>query len=146
MQEIDLPPLRPKIYEISDSPKDSKGKTVLLLDDDTAFTDTLKAVLESHRYQITIVPSGAEGVKQILATDFDAIVCDMVMPNFPGDMFYKAVERARPHLCKRFIFATGHKDDVKITQFIKQTGRNALWKPFDMRELLDALEFVTRSN
>lgn len=145
MQEIDLPPLAPRVYEIPDPADHPHGKTVLVLDDDVSFTDTLKDVLESHRYRITIVPSGAEGVKQILAADFDAIVCDMVMPNFPGDMFYKAVERARPHLCRRFIFATGHKDDAKIVQFIKQTGRIALWKPFAMRELLDALEFVTRS-
>jgi CheY-like chemotaxis protein len=59
-------------------------------------------------YQVTNVPLGAEGVQQVLASDFDAIVCDMVMPNFPGDMFYLAVQRARPHLCQRFIFITGH--------------------------------------
>jgi len=46
-------------------------------------------------YSITVVPTGAEGVQQILAGDFDAILCDMVMPNFPGDMFYLAVQRIR---------------------------------------------------
>src|SRR5487761_1915666 len=140
MQEIDLPPLAPRIYEIPDHPVDAKGKTVLVLDDDRAFTGMLKDLLESLHYRVTLVPTGAEGVKQILAADFDAIVCDMVMPNFPGDMFYRAVQQARPHLCQRFIFATGHKDDAKIVALIKQTGRLALWKPFEMRELLDALE------
>jgi len=32
-----------------------------------------------------------------------------------------------------------------VIQFIKQTGRIALWKPFEMRELVEALDFVTRS-
>lgn len=145
MQEIDLPSLVPRVYEIPDPADDSPGKSVLVLDDDRAFTSTLKVVLESHGYRVTILPNGAEGVKQILAFDFDAIICDLVMPNFPGDMFYKAVERARPHLCRRFIFATGHQEDPKVVQFIKQTGRIALWKPFEMRELLEALEFVIRS-
>jgi DNA-binding response OmpR family regulator len=145
MQEIDLPPLAPSVYEIPERPKDAKPKTVLVLDDDPAFTETLRDILENLNYRLTMVPSGTEGVKQILAADFDAIVCDMVMPNFPGDKFYLAVQQARPHLCKRFIFVTGHKGDRNVIQFIKQTGRIALWKPFEMRELVEALDFVTRS-
>jgi len=36
MQEIDLPPLAPSVYEIPERPKDAKPKTVLVLDDDPA--------------------------------------------------------------------------------------------------------------
>jgi CheY-like chemotaxis protein len=145
MQEIDLPPLAPSVYEIPERPIDARPKTVLLLDDDPAFAESLKDVLESLHYRLTLVPSGAEGVRQILAADFDAIVCDMVMPNFPGDKFYLAVQQARPHLCKRFIFVTGHMGDPNVIRFIRQTGRVALWKPFEMQELVEALDFVTRS-
>ena len=140
MQEFDLPKHAPKTYEISDDILDSQTKSVLVLEDDAAFADTLKDALEIHGYRVTTVPTGAEGVKHVLASDFDAIVCDMVMPNFPGDMFYKAVERARPHLCKRFIFITGHKDNPKVVDFINQSGRLSLWKPFEMDQLSVALK------
>ncbi|MDD5138934.1 MAG: response regulator [Verrucomicrobiales bacterium] len=145
MQEFDLPKLEPRTYEISDDLLDTKARTVLILEDDTAFADTLKDALESLGYRLTIVPTGAEGVQHILTSDFDAIVCDMVMPNFPGDMFYKAVQRSRPHLCKRFIFITGHQGDPKVVEFIKQTGRVGLWKPFKMHQLSDALESLIGS-
>lgn len=135
---------KPKIYEIPDDLLDSKPKTVLVLEDDLAFAETLKDALESSGYRVTTVPTGAEGVVQILAADFDAIVCDMVMPNFPGDMFYLAVQRARPHLCRRFIFITGHQGDPKVSQFIQQTGCLALWKPFEFSQLFAALESVSR--
>ena|SRR5271154_4169598 len=144
MQELDPPQPEPRIYEIPDDLLDSKRNTVLVLEDDTDFANTLRDSLESLGYRVTIVPTGAEGVQQILASDFDAIVCDMVMPNFPGDMFYLAVQRSRPHLCKRFIFITGHQDNPKIAQFIKQSGRLVFWKPFEMRRLFDALESLTR--
>jgi CheY-like chemotaxis protein len=143
MQKPDQPQPEPRIYEIPDDLLESKHKTVLVLEDDAAFVDTLKGTLESFGYRVTAVPTGAEGVQQILASDFDAIVCDMVMPNFPGDMFYLAVQRSRPHLCRRFIFITGQQDNPKIIKFIKQSGCVALWKPFKARQLLDALEFVT---
>ena len=143
MQNHDSTQPEPRTYEIPDDPLSSKCKSVLILEDGNVFAATLKETLEEQDYRVTVVPNGAEGVQKILAADFDAIVCDMVMPNFPGDMFYLAVQRSRPHLCQRFIFMTGHHDNPKIAQFIEQTRAMVLWKPFEMRRLFDALETVT---
>ena len=145
MQKFEPFQPEPRIYEIPDDILEPEHKTVLVLEDDAAFADTLKDTLESFSYRVTVVRNGAEGVQQVLAADFDAIVCDMVMPNFPGDMFYLAVQRSRPHLCQRFIFITGNQDNPKIIRFIKQSGCAALWKPFEARQLFDALEFVTHA-
>lgn len=143
MQNHDSTQPEPRTYEIPDDPLSSKCKSVLILEDGNVFAATLKETLEEQDYRVTVVPNGAEGVQKILAADFDAIVCDMVMPNFPGDMFYLAVQRSRPHLCQRFIFMTGHQDNPKIAQFIEQTRALVLWKPFEIRRLFDALETVT---
>lgn len=143
MQKRDLTPPEPRTYEIPADPLSSKCKTVLVLEDGDAFAALVKETLEEQDYRVTVVPTGVEGMQQILASDFDAIVCDMVMPNFPGDMFYLAVQRARPHLCKRFVFMTGHHDNPKIAQFIQEMRGMVLWKPFEMRQLFDALETVT---
>jgi CheY-like chemotaxis protein len=133
----------PRTYDISDDPKNSKRKTVLLLEDDAEFSAALKEMLEEQGYCVTVVPSGTEGIQRVLVSDFDAILCDMVMPNFPGDMFYRAVERSRPHLNKRFVFMTGHQDNPKVTKFIQDVRGTVLWKPFEMGKLFDALEKVT---
>lgn len=133
----------PRTYNISAHPQNAKRMTVLILDDNVKLTATLKETLEDQGYRTTIVPSGTEGILEVLKNDFDAIVCDMVMPNFPGDMFYSAVRQSRPHLCQRFIFITGHQSNPKIAQFILETGCPALWKPFETRQLFEALETVT---
>ena len=140
MQNLDFPQPEPQLYEIPDEVLHSLSKSVLILEDDSAFADLLKQTLEEQDYRVTIVADGAKGVQQIIAADFDAILCDMVMPNFPGDMFYLAVQRARPHLCPQFVFMTGHQNDPKIAKFIEQSGCVALWKPFQMRDLFAALE------
>jgi CheY-like chemotaxis protein len=113
------------------------------LEDNAAFAEVLKETLEGQDYSVTVVPSGVEGVQKILHSDFDAIVCDMVMPNFPGDMFYRAVQNSRPHLCKRFVFISGYQDNPKVTKFIEEVRGVVLWKPFKMRLLFEALETVT---
>ena len=131
-----------KTYELPDSEEFLKTRRVLILEDDAVLADILKEALEGQRYVVTVVTNGAEGLKRVLADEFEIILCDMVMPNFPGDMFYLAVERARPHLCNRFIFMTGHQGDRKIEQFIRRIRGLMLWKPFEIHVLFDAIKVV----
>jgi CheY-like chemotaxis protein len=132
-----------KTYELPDTAELPKMKNILILEDEAAFAMLLKETLESEGYHVTTVSNGAEGLKKILTDDFEIILCDMVMPNFPGDMFYLAVERARPNLCSRFIFMTGHQSDLKIQGFIRRIRGLMLWKPFEMHVLFDAIKVVT---
>jgi two-component system response regulator PfeR len=131
-----------KTHEIPDDALPPEPQRILLLEDDTVLATHLKEFLESCRYHVTVVGNGAEGLQQLLADDFDAIVCDMVMPNFPGDMFYLAVQRSRPHLCSRFLFTSGHRADPKVDLFIRSVRGLALWKPFEPHELLAALKSI----
>jgi CheY-like chemotaxis protein len=117
-------------------------RKVLLLEDDEAFKTTLQAFLESHFFDVVSVPSGVEGVREVMASDFDIIICDMMMPNLPGDMFYFAVERMRPHLCPRFIFITGLKGDRKITDFIRKINGTMLSKPFHIDDLMEMIAYI----
>lgn len=135
-----------KTHELSDAAGLPKTKNILILEDDVALSFILKEAFETQGYLVTVVSNGAEGLKQILATEFSVILCDMVMPNFPGDMFYLAVERARPQLCNRFIFMTGHQGNRKIEQFIRRIRGLMLWKPFEMHVLFDAIKVVTSKN
>lgn len=132
-----------KTYELPDNSPLPERKNILLLEDDVGFAALLKEGLEHEGHLVTIVQNGAEGLKKIMSDDFQVIVCDMVMPNFPGDMFYLAVERARPHLCKRFIFISGHQGDRNIDQFIRGIRGLMLWKPFEIHVLFDAIKTVS---
>ena len=117
-------------------------KRVLLLEDDETLSNMIKEFLESNLYEVVTVPNGAEGVRTLRKEEFDIIICDMVMPKLPGDMFYFAVKKTKPHLCHRFLFITGYPDNTRITDFIKEVNGTMLAKPFEMDELLEAVTFV----
>jgi len=138
-----IPP-EEKTHVMPDDLVQPDPRTVLILEDDPVLANLLKDYLQAQKFHVTHVTGGAEGVQKILAADFDIILCDMVMPGFPGDMFYRAVERARPHLCKRFIFMTGHTGDTQIDAFIRGVRGLMLWKPFQIHEVLDAIKIVLR--
>ena len=119
-------------------------KRVLLLEDDKDFSMILDAFLESEGFKVTQVANGVEGLKQVMGADFDLILCDMLMPNLAGDMFYTAVERTKPHLCKRFIFMTGHRGDPKWDAFARKVGPVMLFKPFELHILLESVFSILR--
>jgi len=118
------------------------AKRVLLLEDDVMLQGIVKEFLESNFYHVVAVTNGADGVRAVLKQEFDVIICDMMMPKLPGDMFYAAVERMQPRLCRRFLFITGHRGNPKINDFIKQVKGTMLTKPFHMDALLDAVAFI----
>ncbi len=119
-----------------------RSKKILLLEDDKQFCETLTEFLQSHSYEVIAVPDGVAGVREVMEKDFEVIVCDMLMPNLPGDMFYRAVERMRPHLCPRFIFITGMRGNPKINDFIKTVQGTIISKPFHIDDLLEVIGFV----
>src|SRR5436190_24107310 len=111
-----LSPLR--MHTPAENSASPGNKKVLLLEDDPAFKEILTDFLGETGFKVVAVQNGVEGVHQVLASDFEVILCDMMMPTLPGDMFFRAVERMRPHLCDRFIFMTGHRNNSKVNDFI----------------------------
>ena len=122
-------------------------KSILLLDDDIDLADTLKKLLETHNFVVTTVGNGVDGVREIMRFDFDLIMCDMMMPRMPGDMFYFAVQRTKPHLCSRFIFITGYPDKPEVVHFLAGLpDAVVLNKPVSDEELIRTISFVLKRN
>jgi DNA-binding NtrC family response regulator len=135
-----VPPAAQKTYDVTVDPEeDQLCKTILLVEDDLQYSQILKEYLESFDYSVTVACDGVQGMKRIMEKDFDLIICDLLMPNLPGDMFYIGVERVKPQLAKRFIFITGHQNNPKIAEFVKKVRALTLFKPFEMHILIETI-------
>jgi CheY-like chemotaxis protein len=119
-------------------------KKVLILDDDAEFADLTKLLLEANGYEVDVVYDGVQGIKKIMVNDYAVILCDMVMPNLAGDMFYVAVERVKPHLCQRVVFVTGHQGERKVDEFIRKVRGLVLWKPFKSHVLIETIHALEK--
>lgn len=119
-------------------------KSILLLDDDQLLADTLKQLLESHNFVVTVVNNGAEGLREVMKLDFDVIICDMVMPYMPGDMFYLAVQKMKPHLARRFIFITANSGVPKVNEFLQKVNGLVAYKPAATQDLIRMITLVLK--
>jgi CheY-like chemotaxis protein len=123
-----------------------KGPTlkVLLLEDRDDFREVLHDYLVSRFCQVTSVRSGVEGLREIMKGPFDLIICDMMMPQMGGEMFYWAVTRVRSAAAQRFLFFSGHKSNPAIEFFFERVNATVLFKPFKLSALDSAIRDVFR--
>jgi two-component system, cell cycle sensor histidine kinase and response regulator CckA len=121
-------------------------KNILLVDDDQTLANTLKYLLESHNFIVTTSANGAEALREVMAFDFDVIICDMLMPTMAGDMFYLAVQKTKPHMASRFLFITGHADNPKVEAFLKSVDAQVVFKPVLTEDLVGMISFVLKRN
>jgi len=139
-------PAKVVTLDIEVPPDEVAGPTqrVLLLEDRDDFREVLRDHLGSRLFQVTSVPSGVEGLREIMKGAFDLIICDMMMPGMGGEMFYWAVTRIQPATDQRFIFFTGHRNDPAIEFFFKRVNATVLLKPFKLKALDSAIADVLR--
>ena len=143
---LELEPVEVPMPEVKVAPSHlfRPDQKVLLLEDRADFREVLHDYLSSRSFQVTSVPSGVEGLREIMKDRFDLIICDMMMPQVGGEMFYWAVTRARPAAGQRFIFFTGHQNDPKINFFFERVKATVLIKPFKLEALDQAIREVVR--
>ena len=125
---------------------DLEIKSILLVDDDVELLDTLKVLIEARNFVVTTARNGVSALREVMDMDFDVIICDLMMPTMPGDMFYLAVQKVKPHLCSRFLFATGHSQDDRALDFLTRTDGLVVFKPVPADELLQMVSLVLKRN
>jgi CheY-like chemotaxis protein len=118
------------------------ARRVLLLEDRDDFREVLHDHLVFSSYEVTSVRSGVEGLREIMKGAFDLIICDMMMPQVGGEMFYWAVTRVRPATARRFIFFTGHQNNPAIEFFFQRVKATVLRKPFKLTALDATIDAV----
>ena len=80
---------------------------LLIIDDERPMRTTLAALL-SDRYDVVTADSGAAAIG-LLKKDraFDAVLCDMMMPEVSGVDVYAWIQSEAPALAQKVVFMTG---------------------------------------
>ncbi len=115
-------------------------RRVLIVEDDYQLAEVIAEVLTFENCEPDIAANGMEALDRLRCGDFDAVVCDVMMPRVGGEDFYQEVTRRFPHLAERILFITG-ATTVRggLTDFIARDGIPMLEKPFRVEDLRTAV-------
>jgi signal transduction histidine kinase/CheY-like chemotaxis protein len=108
-----------------------KSLSVLVVDDDFLVAKTLARVLRRHK--VEVVTNGEEAWERLTTpgVDFDAVVCDLMMPELSGIDLYARILAKRPDLAQKFLFTSGGVATEAAQHFVAVHADRFLPKPVD---------------
>ena len=108
---------------------------ILLVDDDPAVRETLKAVLEMSQFQVSAAGNVAEAIHLIDTQSFDALLCDLHMPG-ERDAFIIISAMRQQHPDTTTLLFTGHPALKESMDAIALQADEILVKPVPIPELV----------
>jgi two-component system cell cycle sensor histidine kinase/response regulator CckA len=117
---------------------------VLLIDDEPLIVKVLAAMLASE-HNVTCETSAEAALARLRAGErFDAIVCDLTMPQLTGMDLHEALLKLAPDQARAMLFMTGGAFTPRARAFLDQLADPALDKPIDLQALTARLRRMVR--
>jgi CheY-like chemotaxis protein len=85
--------------------------------------------------QVELVHSGGEALEALGRESYDAVLCDLRMPDLSGAEVYRRTRARDRAQAARFVFITGVAGAAREAEFLREAGRPVLEKPFAMDDL-----------
>jgi PAS domain S-box-containing protein len=119
------------------APRTPRGR-VLVVDDEPVLAAALGRSLEPE-FEVEVLGNGRLALERLRRDPpFDAVLCDLIMPEMTGMDLYEALRDTDPELTSRIIFMTGGTFTQRARDFLASIPNPALDKPFDLT-MLEAL-------
>ena len=114
---------------------------ILVIDDERAIRNTLKEILEYEGHTVSVAEDGKAGFEAAMAGNFDAIFCDIKMPEMDGE---EVLKKLMEEGCESsIIMISGHGDIETAVNCIKNGAYDFIQKPLDLNRILITLKNAT---
>jgi CheY-like chemotaxis protein len=118
-------------------------QSILVIDDDEAIRELLRAILEREGYRVLEAPDGNEGLKQFTETPTDLVITDLIMPEKEGIETIRDLRHKFPDVKIIAVSGGGRIGPDSYLKMAKGVGAlRTLSKPFDRTILLELVKEV----
>jgi len=121
-------------------PTDAPSRAILIVDDERDIAEMLSELLTAAGHRVDLATSGNQALRRLAQRSYDVILSDLKMPDLDGPNLYRRLQQTHPHLLDRVVFISGDTLGMGTSEFLAQTGRPLLEKPFVPAELLRLVE------
>lgn len=112
---------------------------VLVIDDEPAVTSLLSRIFRAM--DVTVVRDGPSALAALSDGRWDAIVCDLALPDTSGAALYgRATDAQRA----RFLFITGGAMTADAQHFLDVCAAPVVYKPFDAASIRRAVAAIAQ--
>ena len=117
----------------------TKGKRILLVDDDAEIVESLRLALESNGYTVLVARDGNQGLALSERENPDLVILDMMMPKRSGFLVLEKMRRTRD-TPMRVIMITAN-EGTRHKAYAEMLGvDDYIRKPFPMDRLIESVQ------
>jgi two-component system, OmpR family, response regulator len=121
---------------------DGSAVRVLVVDDEASLAELLASVLRYEGWEIRTAAAGSSAVRMAREFQPDAILLDIMLPDFDGLEVLRRVRGILPHVCVLFLTARDSVQDR--VSGITAGGDDYVTKPFSLEEVVARLRGLLR--
>ena len=115
---------------------------ILLAEDERSLSKALKAILTKSNYSVDCVFDGEEAVSYAMASEYDLVIMDIMMPKQDGISALKEI-RSKGNIVPVLMLTAKAEIDDKV-EGLDSGANDYLTKPFATKELLARIRVLTR--
>jgi len=115
------------------------GPAALVVDDDAQIRRLYGVLLSRLGLRVDTASDGSEGLERLRSKAYAVIISDVRMPRMSGIEFFLRSNGVRAGASKRFIFTTGHIDELEWHEWMLIVDRPCLLKPSDIAAIESAV-------
>lgn len=112
----------------------SRG-SLLVVEDEVTLRTALGRYLRRQGYTVEAVSSGQEALSVLEQRSFDLVLLDLRLQDMSGSDVYRTMEERMPQMATRVVFMTGDLSRPAAAEFVLETQRPVIAKPFQLAEL-----------
>jgi DNA-binding response OmpR family regulator len=117
----------------------TKGKRILLVDDDAEIVESLRLALEANGYNVLVARDGNQGLALSERENPDLVILDMMMPKRSGFLVLEKMRRTR-ETPMRVIMITANEGS-RHKAYAEMLGvDDYIRKPFPMDRLIESVQ------
>lgn len=109
------------------------GLSILLVEDDARLSEFVAEYLECHGVIVQRAVDGPTAVREALASDFDAVVLDWLLPGMQGADVCRAIRQRKD---VPVLIITARQEEADRVLGLELGADDFILKPFSLRELL----------
>jgi nitrogen regulation protein NR(I) len=122
----------------------SSAAKILLIEDDTGITDTLRRVLSEEGHDVSVQKRGDDGLALASKETFNVVITDLRMPGIDGLELVRQLHLAQPRLPIILITAFGTTETA--IEAMKLGAYDYVLKPFDVPHMIELVRKAADSN
>jgi len=111
---------------------------ILIVDDDPDILIVIRRLLETDGHEGVTAENGMRALELVKLDTFDLIISDLRMPSMDGIALLREIKALKPSL--PVILVTAYASIETASESVKLGASAYLFKPFKVKELLDAVK------